>query len=152
MSKLNRFILHWLPVIVWLFVISAASGDKKSFQHSSRLIGPVVQWLFPEMPQEQVEEVVFYVRKGAHMAEFGVLALLCWRALRKTRHGEPRSWSWPDARNSWLLVLVFAVADELHQTFVPTRQGSPWDVAIDCGGGALALWLLWLLGRQQKWW
>ncbi len=148
----RKFIVYWLPVAVWLFVISAASGDQKSFQRSSRIIGPIVHWLFPQMAEEQVNEVVFYVRKSAHMTEFGVLALLCWRALRQTKRGECRPWSWREARKSMLLVLVFASADELHQCFVPSRQGSPWDVLIDCSGGAVALWLLWLLGCRLKWW
>ena len=63
-----------------------------------------------------------------------------------------RSDPFTEARKSLLLVLVFATADELHQSFVPSRVGTPWDVLIDCSGGALALWLLWLLGRRLKWW
>jgi VanZ family protein len=34
-----------------------------------------------------------------------------------------------------------ASADEFHQTFLPNRTGSPWDVLLDCCG-ALALQLL----------
>jgi VanZ family protein len=151
-SNLKKFMLYWLPVILWLFVISAASGDKKSFQHSSRIIGPIVHWLFPQLAEAQVNEVVFYVRKSAHMAEFGVMALLCWRAVRQTKCGERRPWSWREAWNALLLVMVFASVDEMHQSFVPSRQGSPWDVVIDCTGAALALWLWWVFGRWRKWW
>ena len=152
MSRLKQFAVYWLPVIVWLFVISAASGDQQSFQRSSRIIGPIIHWLFPQLSNQEVMNVVTCIRKGAHMAEFGVLALLFWRALRQPKAGERLSWSWRDTRNAWLCTLVCATADELHQTLVPSRQGSPWDVLIDCVGAAIALALLWLIGRRRRWW
>jgi VanZ family protein len=37
-----------------------------------------------------------------------------------------------------------ASADELHQTFLANRNGSIWDVMIDCSGGLLMQLLIWL--------
>jgi len=34
-----------------------------------------------------------------------------------------------------------ASADEFHQSFLPNRTGTPWDVLLDCSG-ALAMQLL----------
>ena len=61
------------------------------------------------------------LRKIAHAGEFAVLGALLARAI-----GRP-----------WLaaaLGVVYAVSDEVHQTFVPGRAGSPVDVAIDTVG------------------
>lgn len=61
------------------------------------------------------------LRKLAHAAEYGILGALVVRALRR--------WSWALA-----LGVAYAVSDEIHQSFVPGRQGSPLDVLIDSVG------------------
>jgi VanZ family protein len=38
---------------------------------------------------------------------------------------------------------LIASCDEFHQTFLPNRTGSPWDVLLDCCGGLLVQLLLW---------
>jgi VanZ family protein len=133
-------------------LIFAASGDAMSSQHSSRIIEPILRWLFPRMPDATVHLLVFLIRKCAHLAEYAVLGLLCWRALRKPVREDPRSWSWPAARLAFELVLLYAASDEWHQTFVPNREGRIHDVLIDASGAAAGLFLLWILGRWRKHW
>jgi VanZ family protein len=70
----------------------------------------------------------FVLRKLAHMTEYGVLALLWWRALR-TRSPLPAA----------LIAIAYAVTDEYHQSFVAGRHGTPVDVLIDAAGIALAI-------------
>ena len=66
-------------------------------------------------------------RKIIHMAEYGLLWLLWWRALGG---GHPLP--------SIAITLAYAASDEFHQTFVEGRHGSPWDWAIDAAGVGLA--------------
>jgi VanZ family protein len=78
------------------------------------------------------------LRKCAHMAEFGLLWWLWWRAF--------------EFRRAWLAVgiaLAYAATDEFHQTFVTGRSGSPWDWAIDAAGIAVA-GLVVLLRRRRR--
>ena len=152
MLPLRSLVKYWLPVLLWMTLIFAASGDQKSVHHSSRLIGPFVHWLFPQMPPAQVAEVVFYVRKSAHFTEFAVLAGLLWYALRKPVRHDPRPWSAAPARNAWLLATACAASDELHQYFVPGRQAAVLDVVIDASGAATGLLLIWAFGRWRKYW
>ena len=72
------------------------------------------------------------LRKLAHAAEFAVLGALLARAV-----GRP--WI------AFVLGLAYAVSDELHQSFVPGRVGSPLDVALDAVGVAagVAAWWWW---------
>jgi VanZ family protein len=67
------------------------------------------------------------LRKLAHMAEYGLLWFLWHRALGLRR---------PLAAAA--ITLAYAASDELHQTFVEGRNGSPLDVLIDALGVALA--------------
>lgn len=151
-SKLRVFVKYWLPIVLWFALIFIASSDQQSSQRSSRIIGPIMRWLFPDMPEETVGLVILFVRKCAHLTVFGVLALLFWRAFRKPAKRDPRPWSWIEARNALIGVVIYAITDEMHQAFTPSRQGSPWDVLIDTVGGACALLALWAFGRWRKKW
>ena len=71
------------------------------------------------------------LRKLAHMIEYGVLALLWWRALR-TASPLPAVG----------IALAYAATDELHQSFVSGRHGSPLDWAIAATGVAVALYVV----------
>ena len=68
------------------------------------------------------------LRKGAHMAEYGLLWFLWWRALG---YGSPLA--------AIAITLLWAASDEYHQSFVDGRHGSPWDVAIDAVGVGLGV-------------
>jgi VanZ family protein len=151
-SKLKSFTKYWLPVLLWAAVIVMASGDSKSVQRSSRIIEPLMRWLFPQASDETIHTVVFIARKWAHLAEYAILALILWRALRGTRTLTPDGWSRQLAFLAWAGATAFAITDELHQTFVPGRQGSLWDVLIDSLGAVGGLFALWLLGRWRKMW
>jgi VanZ family protein len=75
----------------------------------------------------------FVVRKAGHMAVFGVLALLLWRALAATTLVHPAvAWA-------AVLALLYAASDEVHQGFVAGRHPAATDVVIDGIGIALAL-------------
>ena len=68
------------------------------------------------------------LRKLAHMAEFGLLWLLWWRALGCGNRALPAA-----------IAIGYAVTDEIHQTFVAGRHGAPTDVLIDSAGVLLAI-------------
>ena len=152
MSKARSFITYWLPVVIWMAVIFSASADSGSVRHSSRILVPLLHWLFPHMAESTVRLIVLIARKGAHLTEFAILGLLFWRALRKPARRAPQPWSWQTAGWAVLLVAVYAASDEFHQRFVPGREASVHDVMIDTTGAVLGLLLLWAAGRWCRWW
>ena len=141
------FLKYWLPVFVWMTVIFSASTDVMSSEHTYRFIGPLVQWLKPQMSPEGIEQVHTSIRKGGHLTEYAILSCLILRARRKREKGEPRPWRWPDATATSLYSSLYAASDELHQTFVPSRQASVTDVLIDIAGVGLGLAILWTIER-----
>lgn len=132
-------------------VIFTASADSKSVQHS-RIIAPLLRWLFPGISEETISLDVLIVRKCAHLTEYAVMALLFWRAMRKPRRNDPRPWSWSLFGWSVLLVAIYASSDEIHQIFVPGREAAVHDVVIDTMGGTVGLLALWAVGHWRKWW
>ena len=142
MNNVRLFLKYWLPVLVWMGLIFSASADSNSYEHSSRLIGPFLHWLFPSMSQPNIDLIHHLIRKCGHLTEYAVLALLLWRALHQSKTNLP-TWSWPKVGGTLLLVFLYASSDEFHQSFVPTRTPLFTDVLIDTAGGAVGLLFFW---------
>lgn len=68
------------------------------------------------------------LRKVAHLLEFGVLYLLWY-------------WATGKSKNSAVIAILYAVSDELHQSFVPTRTAEALDLLFDLLGIAIALFI-----------
>ena len=110
--EINKSILRWLPSIAVMTVIFGFSSIPSK-----------------EMPSFGLWDLV--VKKGGHMLGYGLLAMAYWYGLR---FGQSRWWQ------ALLLALIYAITDELHQSFVPGRNASWMDaIIIDGSGAALAL-------------
>lgn len=110
----RRAIAAWIPAIAWAGLIFAFSA-----QPNLRFV-----------PDAGLD---FLVRKAGHMAVFGTLALLLWRAVATTTVWR-RPWAW-----ALLLAVLYAITDEFHQGFVAGRHPSPVDVGIDATGALIAV-------------
>jgi VanZ family protein len=134
-----RFVKKWLPVLLWAGLISFFSTDHFSAPQSSRILEPLLHWLFPNLAPEQISTVLFAVRKLSHWFEYFIFAVLLYRALHAENgaRSSVRPAAWTIA-----LVLVWAAADEFHQSLVPSRSASVVDVMIDGLGGLFGtLWM-----------
>jgi VanZ family protein len=132
-----RLLKQYLPLVVWLAFISFASSDSFNAGNTSRIIGPLILWLFPNTSAETLATIHFITRKVAHFTEYAILGFLAARAFRTS----PR-WFLISA----VLVVVYALLDEYHQSFVPSRTASVFDSFIDMAGGITAL----ILRRRKK--
>src|SRR5215203_2175386 len=142
---------YWVPLALWLCVIFSASADTQSTARTSRFLEPFLHWLKPDISVETIGLVRLAIRKSAHAAEYAILAWLIWRAFRRPTRGDRRPWSWTLAAGVLVLLILYAISDEWHQSFVPNRTGSATDVCIDTAGGLIGLVLVWLrYGRGDK--
>ena len=154
--RLSSFIFHpssflsrYVPLAAWACFVLFASSASFSASNTSRIIRPVLLWLFPDISEDSLDYVHFLVRKTAHFSEYALLALLAARAFRTSRkEGLRRLW-WPAA---FALVACVALTDEFHQSFLPSRTGTIYDSLLDMTGGAFALACaaLWLRLRGRK--
>ncbi len=135
-SKPGREIaLAWLCVVVWIAAVQTFSSSSFSAYETSRFIGPLLRWLFPDADAESVAILHLAIRKTAHFVEYALLALLALRAFRIS-FDRPLVWL---AAASFVLALVVAVVDESRQAAAADRTGALSDVALDMGGAASAL-------------
>ena len=134
-------IKHWLPVCAWASLIFFFSTDYFSSANTSQFFGFASSWLFPDIPAEDIAPLHGLIRKLGHWSEYFVLAVLALRALLKETDNK-----WQSRHTVFTLVFVFvyALSDEFHQLFVPSRTASLGDVMIDVLGGICGIfWMVW---------
>jgi len=150
MLKVRQFCRSWLPVLVWMALIFAGSTDALSSRRTSRILVPLLRWLAPGMSLATMNRVQYLVRKGGHVVEYAGLAILIWRGRRLSGQRTEGCWRWPDTGLALALATGFAISDEIHQSFSPSRYGAAEDVWIDGGGAVMGLALVWLWQRWRK--
>jgi VanZ family protein len=121
----RRVFVTWLPAIAWAGLIFAFSAQ-------------------PNLRFAPDAALDFLVRKAGHMAVFGILALLLWRAVAGTTVRR-RPWAWALA-----LAVLYAATDELHQGFVAGRYPSAIDVGIDAAGALIAVVAVGLIRSRRS--
>jgi len=110
-------IVYYLPIILWAIAIFLVSSQ-------------------PSLPSPDIATLDFLIKKAGHMVVFAVLYFLILRAWLKTAHNysaNSKSAVW----GPLLICLVYAISDEVHQSFVPGRFPSARDVGFDMLGASL---------------
>jgi VanZ family protein len=130
MSPLRR----WAPLVIWAAVIFTFSTGWFTSDNTEAIARPFLHWLFPSLTPDALSFIHHLIRKCGHVTEYFIFGLLVLRTIRAGR---------PDMRLVWALaaigiVAAYASSDEFHQSFVPGRGASIYDVMLDTGGGALS--------------
>jgi VanZ family protein len=146
---MKRWVRALWPMLVWMGVLFCMSTDFGSAAHTGRIIDPLLRWLDPTISPEALERAHLIVRKGAHVTEYAVLAILVLRALRILRDHAIARWSWSLAGWALAASAAYGATDEFHQTFVPSRGPSIHDVVIDSCGAIVGLTIVYLWTRRR---
>lgn len=106
----KQSIYRWLAVALWCGII----------------------FYFSSIPSFRISYGIWdlILRKIAHMAEFGILAFLFYKALNPENKPQTKTaliWA-------FVFSFLYAVLDEIHQGFIEGRVGSVLDVGIDSMG------------------
>ena len=135
----------WIAAILWLIVIAIESSALLSAHNTSRILYPVLHFLFG-VDWERFEVWHFYIRKGGHVVGYAILSVLLFRAWRATlERSDHLRWKLNWAAIAVLGTAMVASLDEWHQSFIPSRTGRWQDVVLDtCAGvGIQILLFLW---------
>jgi VanZ family protein len=134
------------PLVVWALLIFIGSGNVLSAEHTSVLVR-FAKWLFPSATPASLAWFHFAVRKAGHLTEYAILATLAARAFRSSSHHFiTQHWF----KFSLLLAATYALTDEFHQSFVPSRTASIQDSLIDSTGALIALTVIWFRRRKTR--
>jgi VanZ family protein len=124
----------WWPALAWAAVIWTLSTSLFSAENTSRVIVPILHWVFPHTVMATLVKIHYLVRKCAHFTEYFILSLLILRGIRAGR----REMHLPWALLAILMIAAYAALDEFHQRFVPGRTPAVSDALLDTTGGIAA--------------
>ena len=146
--RLSASAKNWIVAIAWAGLIFILSTEAFSSENTSRIIVPVLRWLFPHAAAATITLMHAFIRKMAHVTEYFVFSIFLLHLVRRKERGWNLHWA------IWVVVIAagYACLDEFHQVFVPGRHASPWDASLDTAGAAaaqIALWL-WYLQRRNE--
>ena len=144
--KSRRLFWRYGPLVVWALLIFIGSTDLLSASNTAGFLRRTFLWVFPHTSAATLKILQLVARKAGHFTEYAILGLLAARAFRNSSRELFRNrWFWL----SLLLVVAYALSDEFHQSFVPSRTASIYDSLIDSLGGLTALALLAVRYRRQ---
>ncbi|QHE53622.1 VanZ family protein [Pontibacillus sp. HMF3514] len=157
--------LYWLLPLSWMGVIFYSSStpyqeqDMKPFlsKHADlSFLKPHLDSIVFTYHQSEVSVanlgvegfIEYFLRKGAHVTVFLLLFLLIYIAFRKTTNLTLHvciGWS-------FIITVIYAAFDEVHQGFTPNRTPYFGDVVLDTAGALIGLGLvyLYMFGKVKK--
>ena len=150
-AERHRLLKAWIAAILWLIVIAIESTTYLSSNNTSRILYPLLHFLFGIDPAP-FEHLHFYIRKAGHVFGYGMLSILLFRAWRETLTVvSDAKWTLRWATLAVLGTAIVASMDEWHQSYIPSRTGTPWDVLLDtCAGTAAQILLLIWYAQSRK--
>jgi VanZ family protein len=147
LRNIGRWIRVWWPVVLMIAVIFIESTEAFGADNTSGPLRYVYQMIFGQVPDDRWEIMHHYIRKTGHFVGYGLVGLSWFRAWRLTHS----KWRFRiDALLALLATAVIASGDEFHQSFLPNRTSSPWDVLLDCSGAFVLLLLAGAIARMHR--
>ena len=130
-------------VLLWMLMMFSLSTSIGSSENTHYLLEASLRKLSRILPLATAPQMIgtanWMMRKGAHFCEYGILmALLYWL--------NTRSFALQPKKGlivGFVSVVLFAITDEFHQSFVPERTSLFSDVLIDLSGASVSCLLLW---------
>jgi len=110
--------LRFLPPLLWMALIFYLSSRQRLAVSGNYLVS-------------------FMIFKTLHIIEYGILFFLWHFALRENGLGPYKNKK--SIKLAAIISILYGIFDELHQTFVPTREGKLRDVFID----SLGVFIFW---------
>lgn len=135
---------RWFLLISWLvliFSLSQMTGSASS--DKSQILVDLLIWLGIDPAVVPLEVLSFLIRKSAHFTEYLLLAIIAF-PLSTHYFPENRTAIWL----TWMLCVLYAISDEVHQLMVPGRTGKVMDVFIDAAGAGIGVW--WAKQRHTR--
>lgn len=126
------FVVSWMALI---FFLSAQDGEQ-----SADLSGGITEWVNEVIEQVapgvelHMDEVSFFVRKNAHFFAYMLLSILILNAVRRSGGQGLMSFGL-----AFVISVLYAISDEVHQLFVPGRSGQVSDVVLDSIGAIIGI-------------
>ncbi len=141
---MKLFIIYWLPPILWMWFLFP-TNDALTIDSTSRIIVPLLKWLFPAADPVTIDTFHILARKTIHFLEYALLAFLLFRAFK----GRNKTWRWNWIIYAGIITIGYSSIDEFMQTIIALRTGSFSDWMIDAVGAVFALCIITAMKKRS---
>ncbi|PYV34002.1 MAG: hypothetical protein DMG22_07870 [Acidobacteria bacterium] len=131
----------------WAGLIYYLSTQSFGVGFSEWLLHEILRFLHVHVSGETFNLLHILMRKGAHTTEYAIFCAFLYSSF--SPDGE-FVWRPRVALTSLSIAVGYSLSDEFHQLFVPGRTSSLVDSGIDTLGAAIAILLIYLLGRKKR--
>ncbi|MGB8012521.1 MAG: VanZ family protein [Terriglobales bacterium] len=145
----SNLLRAWWPAVVWMGLIALESTDSFSSENTGKVLYTVLTRLFGQINLYDFLMFHHYLRKTGHVVGYGMLSLLLLRGWRATL-GRLPALLLRAVLLSWLGTALVAALDEWHQSYIPSRTGTIWDVALDTVAGVAFLVVAYFWLRRSE--
>ena len=127
--------------ILWISIIFAFSHQtgSKSENTSDTLVKEVIETLNIDMDNKEKENFIIdtriFVRKGAHFILYLGLGVISYLTLTIFNIKKKISLS-------IIVTTLYAISDEIHQIFIPSRTAAITDILIDVSGSIIGILII----------
>jgi VanZ family protein len=137
-------LLHWIPAALAVAMIAIESTATMSSDNTSHWLLPVWIHLFGPITAEHWSVVHHWIRKTGHFVGYGLVSAAFFHSWKYSLKAKSyvRSLNRRAALLAVFSTLLVSIADEYHQSFLPNRTSSPFDVLIDLCGAFAAQFLI----------
>jgi VanZ family protein len=159
---LKKFFLYWMPVLIWaglIFYSSSQPYEKQDLRPtiSNYMKLEIIETLFSTVVIKYAGDEIsikalgsahfieFFIRKAAHFFVYFGLGFLIYRALNISILNKRLIFI-----PSWVITILYAISDEIHQGFTPNRSPHIEDVMIDAIGGLFGIIVAWLIYKKIR--
>ena len=144
---LKFWLSAWLPVAVGIVFIMMESTEGFGSDHTSHPLRILWEAIFGPVSAAGWEQIHHAMRKAGHLVGYGLIGLAWLRAWWMTL---THSNFLTDTILALLGTALVASCDEWHQSFLSNRNGSPWDVLLDCCGALTLQLAIYIYMRTTK--
>jgi len=144
----------WTPAALAVAIICVESTDLFSSNNTSSFLRPIVEHWFGPINENAWQLYHHYLRKTGHFVGYGLVAFTFLRAWLHTLNLRTQislpAWRLKSTLLAIVSTAIVASCDEYHQTFIPSRTGTPYDVLLDTCGATVLCLLVWLICWRKQ--
>ena len=145
MKKIIKIFLVLLCMTI-IFVLSNDTAYESSNKSNSIIVDISEMILNRKLTTKEKElytsKFDFWIRKAAHLIIYIILGILVISLLKEYMIINKKSIIF-----SIIIVMLYSISDEIHQSFVPGRSCELRDIIIDSSGGIIGTYLYYFINR-----
>ena len=132
-----------------IFVFSSDNGEESTKKSDGVIVSFAKIFVGHNIEKKEQEKLiaryVSFVRKGAHFTIYFILGLSLISLVKEYRIIDKKS-----IIIALIIACLYSISDEIHQLFVPGRDGKALDVLIDSIGSLTGIYLYYIFYKIRR--